>query len=524
VAEQGKLVDLANRVLKGAPEKAAATEMRIARVKPGEKTYKTGKEETLRKQQIKGFQTYETEIATDAAERAARREAQVPKTEAGKISLQGRIQVAEKNLPRAREDYYKSAGRVRALEDQVVKASGPEKSRYEQILESAKNDLKDAEFALEQTLNNAKTGQTRVGLDEMRKAAQNKMLEIADKVAAGEEVKLLKRDYNPEFVKQAKALSKKKPLPGQEGIDYFTQVHSEYANEYRKQLARIEDEIKNLPHSMSGAQQRGVIQKQKDILNKLIDHIEAENLIHRRKLALRGMAERQKADQRFRQLTSKKEGGKVPEATRSAIKEAGERAEAIKTVEGRQKIANEIVENISAKHEGTKFSQDIQKEKSQLIEALEEVHPESRKAVDAIKDAPHAKTEKEAIAKVNSSIKNFRRAIDSMLKKIPIIGKFEPVREAILGMATSAFGELAKEADFPVGYSTLAAGMIGRPQTAFFRSLGNALGKWVIRSWKKNKIEKAYRQRDHEKISEYKKKYSHNLMKEAREESFSRSA
>jgi hypothetical protein len=324
--EVERLNSISARISKGAPKAAEATEKRVARVEPKEKLFKTTQEQANRERQVKEVGKYQAEIEKDTADRIARREKLVPKTEAGKLSLQGRISVAEKNLPKAREEYYKAGARLRALEDLSVKAPQAEKAVYEDILKSAQKDLKDAEFNLNTTLSNAKTGSSKVGLEEMRAAARQKMTDISDKISEGAEVTLHKRDYNPQMIKEAKAISKKKPLPGQDRSDYFTQVHGEYANEYENQIGRIEQEMKTLPKNMSGLQRLRELEKERDVLRKLVDHIDAENIIHRRKLALRGMSERQKAEQRLKKFEVRKDGGKVSEIAREKIQEQAKTA------------------------------------------------------------------------------------------------------------------------------------------------------------------------------------------------------
>lgn len=361
--EVERLNSLSGRVAKGSPSKAAATEMRISRTEPEAKTFKTSQEESLREKQLSGYKKLEDEILADSADKSLRRERALPKTEAGKISLQGRIHMAEKALPRIKEDYYKSISRLRGIEDQLSTLSKSEQKAYEGILKAAQKDLKEAEFSLESAVDNSKTGKSKTSLEEMRKAAQEKVTGISDKISGGEEVKLPLRDYNPEFVKQGKSLSRKKPLPGQDRSDYFTQVHSEYADQYRNQLGRIQGEIKSLPRNISGAQRLRELEKEKDILNKMIDHIDAENTIHRRKLALRGMHERQKAQERFKKLEIQKNGGKTSEVGRQKIQEQAR--ETVKNPTGPE--AEKLAAKAHVKKEQVQEAvQDIQKTNEEI--------------------------------------------------------------------------------------------------------------------------------------------------------------
>lgn len=319
--EAGKFFNLSNRVSKRTMP-PTPTEMRVARAEPKAKMYPTEERIATREQQLKSFPKYAEEIERDAAERLARQEAKIPKTVKGMDAQKLRIHEATKRLPAAQEGYAKSLARVRALEDEMGRFTGAQRKSLEPLLDAAKAELKDTEYLLKQTMNNVRSGEARVGLEDMRKAAQQKMLDISDTIRAGEEVKLAKMDYNPEMVKQAEHISKKKPLPAVKQDDFYQQVHKEYGDQYRAQLKRIEDQLKQVPKSMGAAEEARMLQKERDVLKKLIDQTEAERTIHRHKLGLRETAERQKAKERLAQFEKQAPQPKVTQVAKSKIEEA----------------------------------------------------------------------------------------------------------------------------------------------------------------------------------------------------------
>jgi hypothetical protein len=218
----------------------------------------------------------------------------------------------------------------------------------------------------------------------------------------------------------------------------------------------------------------------------------------------------------------------LPKGIGQASKLAGreglelQQARSIQMANARRQAADELVGGLASKHPGTKFSQAIEKEKPALIGAWEEIDKRVAESTNAIKNSPNAKTEKIAAETARGSLKEIRKSVNDALKKIPILGKYPLVKDVILGAATSALGEFAKEEDIdiPGGASTWASVLLGRGQGAGGRFIGNQLARIAIKKWKKKRIMDAYRNEDDRKISEYKKKYGPKLVKEAREEAF----
>jgi len=501
--------ELAGRV--GNP-KETATNLRVERTKPKEKIFPTEERVKVREEQLKSFPKYEAEITQDAAERAARAEAKIPKTVKGMDAKRLRVHAAEKNLPHAEESYRKSIARTRALEEEVVKHAGSEKERYKGLLEASKNDLKDAEFHLKQTMQNIAGGEARVGLEEMRKAAQEKMMKIGDQIAAGEEIKLAKMDYNPQMVQEAKRIGKKKPLPAVKNDDFYQQVHKEYGDQYRNQLSRIEKEIKDLPKTMSSAVQIRNLQKEKEILKKLIEQTEAERTIHRHKLGLRETAERHKAQERFKELEPKEGKPKVGKVAQEKMWR--QRIEEIKSPQGRAKVSEDLIEE--AAQANPKQAEKIRSEKRGLNEALDDLAKKQEQIKEKVSSTP--KSSKEAKEVATETIENWHKSFQDLLRKVPVLGKTQLGRDAMIGIISGLVDEVKKEYDIPFTTSSMIAATLGRATGAPIRIMANQLTKWRLKKYHVEKAAEAYRQHNEKKF----KSYSPSIRKEAKEQASSR--
>lgn len=514
--EKAAPAELKGRVTE-APE--TATEMRVERAKPEERIYPRLENVELREKQLKNFPKYVEEINTDAAERAARAEKREPKTVKGRQSQQIRIHEAEKKYLIAQESYNKAAGRVRALEDEVVKLKGETREAAETLLELARKDLDDATFNLKQAYENLTGVNVRAGIEEMRTAARNKMQQIQDAIAAEEEYKIAKMDYSPDLIAKANAISKSKPLPKARQSDFYTQVHDVYANEYRNRVSEIDKELKELPKTMAGMSKARHLQQEKDILNKMIKSAEAEKTIQNRRFGLREMAERHKAQERFKKL--QKDGAK-PEVSKVAQEKMWKgRMEEAKTAEERAAVVDDAVEQVA--NEQPEKAARIRDEGEKLKDSIENLFkPRESKAPPSVKgektrmgdghkkppppppEAPSAgkgagiPSKEEILGKPKSAaeaaknglnyLRDIQKKIDDMLSKIPIIGKYWFVRDMIFGAVSVGFDLLHKETDFPFTGADAVSVIAGRPGYGGLRHIARKFGKeatkWGIKWFK----------------------------------------
>lgn len=504
---------LQGRVAKEVP--ISATESRMERMSPRERLFETKQQQKVLESQLKQYPKYAEDISKDAAEMAARREKILgPKALETKAQ---KIEYYSKQLPAVQKDYEKAISRVRALEDQMVKQ--PELAdKIKPLIQAATKQLEESQFLLKQTLNNAKTGSSKVGIEAMREAAQKKVLEISEKIGANEEILLKKADYNPEFIRQARQLEKKKPLPSTHIDDYFTQVHDGYAKVYKDRIAQLNQEITKLAENrtLSSLHSRQQLNKERVELQKLVDHVDAENAIHRHKLALRQIHERKLAQERlgnFRPIEGKP---KVGETAKPQIKEVGRIAESMKTSEGRAKLADDLTDKISKQAKDPKISEKIQSEKGKLKETLEEI---SRKTEEiSNKSSKTASSTKESVKIGKSIAKDIQDLAEALPKGISAIWSTRLGRDLIIGTAVPVIQEIFKEWDIPISSSSILSASIGNPRGAGYRALATSIIKFSIKKYKKETLKSAIRKEDDQKVVNLQKKYGNKLTKEAKQE------
>lgn len=488
------------------------TEMRIERTEPETRIYNRLENANLREQQVKIFPQYESEIAADAAARASREESRRPKTAVGEASQASRMVEAERALPDVRKAYENSIGRVRALEDEMVKLTGAQRETAETLLQLAQRDLENAEFELIQTLNNARTGERRVGIPQMEKAAQEKVLKIADQIANGEEIKLAKMDYSPEMIAEANRISKSKKLPARRTDDFYTLVHDAYANQYKGRLAQIEQEIAAAmkDKSMASLYNRQQLGKEKEALNKMIKSAEAENAIHRHKIALREISNRQKAQERFARLKKAEGGDKTSKLARERMWK--ERIEEGRTPQERAQVIDEAVEQIAI--ENPKASDQIKKEGGKLGEAFKKVREEAEKLnPDSVKKASNAK---DAAKKARNMFDKLIDDISAFRSNFPYIWRTDLGKDLIFGIAGAIWDEVKKEVDMPLTSGSIIALMGGGRYGRYGRrQVINQIAKWGIAEWQIGKAKAAYERNDEAEFS----KFTSSIRKKARERS-----
>lgn len=464
------------------------TVARAERVEKGTPKFQPKEESALRERQLKEHPRYAEEISRDAAERAERLERVIPKTEKGMVGLQQRRMRAQTELPRMQELYRGAIARNRALEDAYISAKGTEKENLKKILDISRQELRESEDALSKTISNSKHGTSKVGMGEQRKAAQEKILKLQDDVADGKEISLSKADYNPEIVREAKRVEKLKEPSGAPRDKFYEQVHDNYEKVYQSRLDTLNKEIKGLSgkvRNLSEAQHFRNLQKEKEILDKMIQQTQAEKLLHRRKLRLREMAERKKSEQRLKQFKLSK-APRVEEVARPVLEKS------IKTPE--------------------------------VKKGIEEIKKESSSFLDALKQVKDVKSEKEIPLKVTNRLESLAKEFQDMIKSFPKIWSTPMGKDVLAGALGPIFDEFLKDNDINITGASFVSVLAGRSGYRGFgiRSISNQLSRSLIKELKLSKIADAYQKRDREKIVEYQKKYSTKLMKEGREKAFGR--
>lgn len=514
---------LAGRVSK---QPITATEMRVSRTAPEKRIFPRTERIKIREEQVKNFPKYVQEIEADAVKRAQQAAAREPKTVKGKESRQIRIHEAEKRFPVAQEDYYKSASRLRALEDQYASLNQLQKKEMGPLLDMARKDLQEAELSLKQAAENLKGINYRASAQEMKQSARNKMLELKDSISEGAEYNLAKADYSPELIKRAKEISKKKPLPHTPKEDFYTQVHDMYANEYRNRLGQIEGEMAKLNEQkgLASLYQRQNLAKERDLLRKMVESAEAEAIIHKHNFGLRQMSERHKAKERMAHFKKIQESPKVKQSAQEKMWKERIK-ESYKNPEERAKVIDEAVEEIAAKEKSPETAKKIHTEKESLKESVNVAEKEGESLGETLKKV---KESEESLGKKSKSayesFKKFGEKIDNLLKKVPVLGSSPIGRNVIIGVVSGMYDAINQEykiLPFATAGQVLApfigrGGLIGGGIRGF---ASRATKEWAEDQFKEDKIrqaEKAYRRHDDKALL----KYSPKVKKEARQRAF----
>lgn len=487
---------------------------RIERAAPESKLFKTGEQAVIREKQLKMHPQYAEEIAADTAERAARAEAKVPKTAVGEAGVAKRMAVAEAQVPKAQEMYQKTVARVRGLESELARGTVPEqKAAMESLYNAAVKELNEAEFHLKTVLNNAKTGEARVGAEQMRQAARNKILRIEDEILDGKEPKLSLKDYNPEFIKKAKDISKKKPLPATRHEDYFTQVHEGYANEYRGRIADLDRELEKLKKVPGMAPlQRGLqINREKETMKKLVDHIDAENAIHRHKMALRETQQRQVARERLGKFTKQAGQAKVKELAKEALKSPEKAAEATEVA------FEEAMANAKTKGERELLAKEKDVVKARLEQEAVKMKEGTGLGKSIEEASTGATTAKEAAAKSSRFTIDLKEVMESLKSGGKNFFQTRIGKDLLWGVGSEIVTQVSKGEDLPITPSTLTA-IAGGRRGGVYRYAFAQMTRWIWKKGQKSEYKKALKEGDDEKLIQLRSKMSPKLRKEATEE------
>lgn len=492
------------------------TVSRVERASPESKLFKTAEQQAIREKQLKLHPEYAEEIAKDAAERAARAEAKRPKTPVGEAGVAKRRMIAEAELPKAKDMYQRAIARVRGLESEMSRGVLPEhQARFDALYDAAVKELNEAEFYLKTVVNNAKFGEARVGFDAMRDAARNKMIQLEEKISAGETPELSLKDYNPKFIKEAKDLQKRKPLPATRHEDYFTQVHEGYANEYRNRIAALEnkasEEIARQPTDFAKASERRLTDKKKEVLQKLVDHIEAENTIHRHKMALREIEQRKLAQERLGKFTRQAGEQKVKELAKEALKSPEKAAEAVDTAF--EEVANRTKNQIERDR--------ILRERDFVKKKLEQEAKNMQEGIGIGKSTQEASqgatTAKEASVKAGKFTRDLKEVLDSLKSGGKNFFQTRIGKDFLWGVSSEVLTQVAKGEDLPITPSTLVA-IAGGRSGGVYRYAFSQMTKWIFNKGRKEEYKKALRDSDDEKLIKLRDTLSPKLRKKAIEE------
>lgn len=492
--QAAKESSLAGRVTK--PPRTA-TELRVARAEPAQKLSPVKEIVRQRQEQLKNYPKYSEEIVKDSADREIRRAEKIPKTPVGEAGLKQRIAIAQQKMPAIEGAYTRALSRVRSLENALSKTVGEAKNQYSELYKIAKEELKEAQIDLQTGMSNIRSGSAKASVEDSIAAARKKIDSITDAIDEGKEVTLKGYDYSPRLIAEAKALSKKKTLQHMKGDDFYNKIHDRYLKPYQDRLAQVKADIKSGPITFNH-EAYGKLKQEKEILEKMIQSVESEKIIHNHKLALREINETKKARDRFTQLKKVEAKPKVSNVAqekmwKNQMKEA-------RTSQERAKVIDEGIKETAAKH--PEQAEQIHKEGEKLKEATEDIlgkaHGPSVKPKDAF---AYAKDLAEKLAKFRSDY--------------PRLAKYG--QEILVGVLAALYDDIKKEYDLAVTSGAIISASLGRPGKAWVRVISNQITRKILKEWHISKAKDQYLSNDNEERAKFMKQ-SPSIRKKAIDE------
>ena len=508
-------------------------------------------EAVAREEQLLANAKHEEEVLSEVADKAARdlEAAKEPARESTKIARLGNIERWQSELPVKRAIYERALKTKRALEDAAVLAKdAKQKAMLEGRLSIATKEVTLAEDALKQNLKSIKEGKLRTNMEQHIEGSRNLVIKVGEEAQAGE-VKLSKTNYNPEMIKKAKSIEKMKKLPGEPKNDFYNRVHREYIDTYKQRLNQVNQELKGTSKGLADVESKAALRREKDALEKMIDHAEAEITIHNRKLQLRNLNKRATARERLGKAEHKKELSATEKKTHEiAAKVEGDFHDYMKnpTKENLDKIINNAVVEIKieaqeaaiqakaeaekaakiAAEKARKKAMDARKTKQEAEKAARDAFEKSKldaekaaqeaveKAkIDAEKAAEKAKIDaKEAFEKADAAQKAWEAA-----SKKPSPSAWQDLKTSLKQLNTIRKNPFAKTA-------TKIVGVIMGSKSLKFLTYGSpvAIATYAFTlakdKYEKENYKKALRSPDTRKQLELKSKYSKKIVKQAEEE------
>jgi hypothetical protein len=291
---------LAARISAQYPEQPAG---RVEKVREKRPFFKEPEATEMRHRELEAFPKYEAELVQYESDRAERR---------GKISAAEKMHIPERQktaealYPKAVERYQKLSSDVRAIEDEMAKLASDKRDRARALLKYTEEALANAEQDVIEFQRMMETGKAGEMIEDLEKRIQKKIAGITEAIEEGQEPKLTKSDYNPARIKEAEKLRKaKKPLPSRlKKKDVLFQRHEMYKDAYKKKLEKINRELAELgkPTALGDARQKANLLREKDVLEKLVEHAEADITLHEHQRNLLNLRATQRAEERFRKL------------------------------------------------------------------------------------------------------------------------------------------------------------------------------------------------------------------------------
>ena len=506
VKEGKKVQDLAERI-SAEPKEAARIEKaararkefpKEAEVKPAKrKPLAAEKEVQLREAKLKEFPKNEAEIEELIAKKVAEKEklAKGPATERGKINLQARKDAGAALLPQAEKNMTSAYDRLRALEIARGKAPASQKGMFDARIKFAEQTVEEVESAVRAAINNKIAGASRISNDTLRKAAFDKIEGFKESIVEGKEIKLTKADYNPERVKLANKYRRSKEVPGRFKEDYHERVHRLYEDMYGRELGKVTNELNRLRKAKKLANTRKIrnLEKEQEVLKKVVEHNRADRIIHQRNLRLRKIGK----SKRVQDLLKKDKNVYLQEP------KGTEKAQRVYNDKIKNLVENPTPENLAKVAEETgvksenlrKFIDETKEEaKSWWRKRFGEPRPRTRRGMRELKE----------FAKIFKKNK-----LDALLKT--------PLGNSLLLNSIAAGIEEVTGEKIPYS-KTMITLAVSRSLPARIAAITiDVIQKHLVRPVQQRKMINEYRQADEKKRIELRKKMPRKLLTKARE-------
>lgn len=284
------------------PKKIVPTKVpRIAEVKRIKKVapsrlFRTAEEVSLREQQVKNFPKFSKEIEQEASKRLDK--SLRIKTAATLAKEETRIALGTKQIPELRKIVQTQIGRIRALENELPKLKGIQKINTQNLLKFNELELTKAQEELNKAISLSRTGKVKATTDELRNAAFKRLDTLRDETLSPAKIKLSKRDFNAERIKDFRRLSKQKPIKGKSLQDFHQKVMTTYEDIYTNRLKEIGKEIQTATKARNFEELLS-LRKERDSLKKMIENVKAEKFLHDRTLKIRQIEQQKKIARRI---------------------------------------------------------------------------------------------------------------------------------------------------------------------------------------------------------------------------------
>ena len=548
---------LAGRLTKEYPGQPAG---RVEKVKAKRPMLRPKEAVKAREKQMELYPKLEKEIS----EIQTKKDAEISKLEA-KMTPENKEKwssIVKPSMDKLKGEYERGNAQVIAVENAIAKAPESQKGRLNTLLKMAERSVSGMEDEMQKYFTMMKYGQKASSGKEMQQAAAKKIEKWKDDIQAGKEIKLKDKDYNPDRIKMAKqhlALSKQKKIPNLlKKYDALFKPHKEYGDIYRRELSKIDDELKKLADekSLRAVEKARELRKLKDVLKKVIQHADADMVIHNFNMNMRSIEAQKNLRKRMKGLKPVEAGPKVEAVkatrfTKQGINDFNKKAEDFVKDPTKEK-AEELLKEQQEKAKGHKkeeewdwedVKEEAKKEKSKeqkqkdkqkeqakskeqkAKEKAKTTEEQAKQAEEAAKDwkAQFGKFWEKMLGKPGTTSRRFAREFNSFINEMKKKKFYSAMMRTPLGkaiMINAAVIAIEEKTGKRVPYATSLLGTMLAPGVMRFVTAFSRVAYGMVNTARKASVKKeygqAYRRQDFKKMAELRGKLTPKELKEAR--------